>query len=248
MVVSKFHKLQIESNQKELVSQLQKEAQQLFYDRMMYDINDSLTSILAICDVEAKGVVPKVKEYIHRINKSLHNTKSYQKSTLDKKFNINLVLRNLMRVIDENYVLPKKAALLSEIKASVQGSQSHFEQLFLHIFVNLFPEGNQSDADILIELRQKDQNAMLTIIKDDSLLASDALERIDEVIKESKFGKNTFLKTKESVVEITIKVPIIFEPPAFSQETLTPPKAKKAISPESFEITQQGYRTADVYK
>jgi hypothetical protein len=227
----------------ELVESLQVDARMLFYDRMMYDINDSLTSILALCDVEAKGSIPKIKQYINRINESLKNTKSYNSSfTGEKRFNISLVLRNLLRVIKENYKEAKLSSVISEIKAPVPGDQSKFEQIVLYMFVEMALK-NASDSDMLIELRQKDKNAMLTILKDDFTFSKESLKIIDKLKGEDDFRGSIQINPQGKGVEVIIKVPLQFKVVRLSEpQSKETPQEKEKVRPKRAELFTWGER------
>jgi len=213
MVISKFLRSPSAEKQDQLVFQLQKQASELYYDRMMYDINDSLTSILAVCDVEGKEGIPKVKQYIHRINQSLNATKNYQNasSSSDQKFNVSLVVKNLMRVIEEQYKEVKIAALLADINAPVLGDQSYFEKLFLHLFVQMFSVGHNTESELLIELRQKDQDAMITILKDQHAFTEQGLERIRGIQENDGFKGKVQITPQGRGVEVIIRIPLQFQ-------------------------------------
>ena len=228
MVDSKrMTKPQIIAKHNELVEYLQAEARMLFYDRMMYDVNDSLTSILAICDMEAKKSIPKIKNYIDRINHSLKNTKDYQNSfCMEKKFNISLVLDNLTRVIKDKYKHVKLTCLISDIKAPVQGDQSKFERLFLHIFVSMLLQSSTDDAEVLIELKQKDQDAMITMSKENFILSKEVLEQVDKIKQEEDFKGKIQIIPREKGAEVLIKVPLQFRVVSIREPVL------KEVSPK----------------
>jgi hypothetical protein len=227
MVISKLPKTQNQDKSGELVAKLQQEAHMLFYDKMMYDINDALTSILAVCDIEGKEGIPKVKQYIHRINQSLNNTKNYQ-SVLksDKEFNISAVLQNLISVIKDRYKTAKLACLISDIKAPVLCDQSKFEELFLYMFINMLTSANTMDSEILIELRQKDQDAMITILKDFHAFQPEVLENINKINGKPDFNGNIQITNHGKGVEIIMKIPLIFRVVSISNPIL-----KKNFSP-----------------
>jgi hypothetical protein len=210
MVMTKRQKSQIAEEHKELVDKLQVDARTLFYNKMMYEVNDSLTSILAICDIEAQKSIPKIKEYINRINESLNNTKNYQSSTCAiNTFDITLVLKNLVRVIKENYKELDVIHFISDIKAPAKGDQSQFEQLFLNLFVLLFL--NDADSEIMIELKQRDQDAMITIVKNPCSFAEESLEEIDKMNQEESFKGSIRAMPSGGGVEAIIKVPLQFK-------------------------------------
>lgn len=232
MVVSRLLRSQIEKKHNELVEKLQAEAHMLFYDHMMYDINDSLTSILAVCEMDPKEAIPKVKQYIHRINQSLHDTKSYQiNSYAEKKFNISIVLKNILRVIGENYKQIKLMPLLTDIKAPVQGDQSHFEQIILHAIVAILLQAGQDESELLIELRQKDQDAQLTILKDNCVFSSEVLERIRSISKKDDFSGSVQITPQGKGIEIIIRIPLQFRVVNIGNPVIkkTPPSLKPEV-------------------
>ncbi len=242
MVISKLIRKQDLKRQGEIIEKLQQEARMLFYDRMMYEVNDSLTSILAVCDVEGRESIPKVKQYIHRVNQSLLDAKNYQSHfSSDKKFNVSLVVKNLIHVIKENYKEGKFACLISDIKAPVQGDQSKFEILFLNIFVSMILEGRDSDSEILIELRQKDQNAMLTILKDSHVFSKKSLEKINELREKEGFKGMISITPHGKGVEVIIKIPLQFSAISISEPVLKEPQktATKKIENESVKIAEE---------
>jgi hypothetical protein len=229
MVISKLPKTQNQDKSGELVAKLQQEAHMLFYDKMMYDINDALTSILAVCDVEGKEGIPKVKQYIHRINQSLNNTKNYQSvCSSNKQFNISAVLQNLINVIKDKYKAAKLTCLISDIKAPVQCDQSRFEEFFLYMFINMLTSVNAMDSEILIELRQKDQDSMITILKDFYVFEPEVMEKINKISNKSDFNGIIQITNHGKGVEIIIKIPLLFRVVSISN-----PLPKNNFSPIS---------------
>ncbi|MBI5422427.1 HAMP domain-containing histidine kinase [Candidatus Peregrinibacteria bacterium] len=226
MVVPRMLKSQVIQKMKEEVDRLQAEARLHFFDNMMYEINDSLTSILAITEMEPKDSIPKIKHYIHRINQSLHSTKSYQISSKgEERFNLTLVLRNLLYVIEEHYKKAKLVTLISDIKAPVLGDQSKFEQIFFYIFVDILARA-ESETEILVEARQKDQFAMVTILKDQFAFSEEALAQIDRLTEESPDLKGRLQITPQgNGVELIIKIPLQFQ-----MVTLMGAQAKKGVA------------------
>ncbi len=213
MVVPKMLKSQAIEKLRTEFARLQAEAKMLFFDRMMYEINDSLTSILAITDVEPKDAIPKIKGYIHRINQSLRNTKRYQMvSSEEKKFNISQVLKNLVHVIGENFKKPKVVTLISELNAPVLGDQAKFEQLFFTIMV-----------EILLECKQKDEFAQMTIVADKFAVSEEASTLIGRITEEATDFKGRFQAVPQgNGQEITLRIPL-----QFSAVNLSGAKVKK---------------------
>jgi len=193
------------------VARLQSEARTRFFDRMMYEINDSLTSILAITEVEPKDAIPRIKKYINRINQSLHNTKSYQiNSTGEGGFSMNHVLKNLIQVLVDNYPQTKVASDLSEIKAPVQGNQSSFERLFLSFCVDGLNTAD-GNADLLVDVHQKGQDAVVTLIKDHFILSDEAREVVQKIIEaDADLKGRVVIQALDHSAEVSIRLPLKF--------------------------------------
>ncbi len=225
MVVPKMLKSQVIQKMKEEVDRLQAEARLHFFDNTMYEVNDSLTSILAIAEMEPKDSISKIKHYIHRINQSLHSAKNYQiASKSDERFNLAQVLRNMLYVIEERYKKAKLVPLISDIKAPVVGDQSRFEQIFFTIFIDILGRA-ESTTEILIEARQKDQFAMVTILKDQFAFSEEALSQIDRLTAEAPDLKGRVQITPQgNGVELIIKIPLQFQ-----IVTLMGSQAKKGV-------------------
>lgn len=213
MVLSKRFKSQEKEARKARVEALHDQARVLYYEHMMYSINDSLTSILAICDTEAKETVPKIKYFIQKINGALEDTKNYQKcSASEAKFQVSMILTNLKRAIEDNHKEAKITWLLSEIKAMVRTDQSTFERLFLTLMVHLIPEKVGADeSELVIELRQKDQDARITLVKE-GFSPSKALREDIEAFNQSEAFKGLVqMTTQGGGVEISLTLPLQFE-------------------------------------
>lgn len=209
----------------DLVERLQVDARMFFYDRMMYDVNDSLTSILALCDVEAKGSIPKIKKYIGNINKSMHNTKNYHTSfTGEKRFDVSLVIKNILRVLEDNYKEAQLIPFISEIKASGTGDQSLFEKILLRIFIDMCHEKGSDDSDIMLELKQKGQDAVLTILKDRFTFSKECLKRIDKLKEKTDFKGSIQINPHNKGVEVIMRIPL-----QFKTVTISKPEIKKTF-------------------
>ena len=212
MVVPKMLKSQVAEKVRREVERLQSEARMQFFDHMMYEINDSLTSILAISEVEPKDAIPRIKHYIHRINQSLQNTKHYQAvSRGDKKFNVTQVLKNLIQVVEQNYRKAKLVTLISDLRAPALGDQTRFEQLFFTMIVDILgrPEGN---SEILIECRQKDAFAQVTILKDQFSFSEGVMEQVNQITQESADFKGRLQITPQgNGVEVILRIPLQFQ-------------------------------------
>lgn len=214
MVPNKFFDLQAQQMQKQaenLHSKLIKEALQHFLDRTTHDINDALVSILGVCDAEAPALIAKVKKYIHRINNSLRFMKGYQASAHGKDvFLIAPMLQNAMDVIEDHFRGKIKfSRLISEMKAKAKGDQSKLESFLLGIFIRMAEGASDGNSEVLVELRQKDQSAMITILKDHFIFSEDALKEIKE--RSGHFLGECNVTRQGQGVEIIIRIPLIFE-------------------------------------
>ncbi len=230
----------------ELIERLQVDARMLFYDRMMYDINDSLTSILALCDIEAKKSVPRIKEYISRINDSLQNTKNYHISfTGEKRFNITLLTRNILRVLEDNYKSVQFTPFISDIKAPCIGDQSLFEQVVLCMLIDMCEEKGAGESAIRLELKQESQNALLTLYKEGFTFTRECQARIDKFTAESDFQGKLQVQNDKKGTEAVIRVPLEFKTVTFqkpqvkgtsSSEQRAPAQSAKLFSWDGMDI------------
>jgi hypothetical protein len=229
MVVPKMLKSQMVEKMRVEVERLQGEARMLFFDRMMYEVNDSLTSILAITEVEPKDAIPRIKHYIHNINRSLNNAKGYQLvSKGEKKFNVTQVLRNLVEVVENNYRGAKLETLIYDLKAPGVGDQTRFEQLFLTLVVDILSRPG-TDPEILIECRQKDEFAVVTLLKASFAFSEEAKDQVNRIVQEVADFKGRFQITQqEGGVEVAIRIPLQFSAVSLNVVSEKMPAAEKA--------------------
>lgn len=202
-------------NQNQLIEQirrteqLKQRAKVLFHQHMIYDINDSLTSILAICDTRAKEIVPDVKQMIRRINRSLQNTGDYhvQSAKEVNTFDIDLVVQNLIRVIKEEYKKINVTSFIAPLQFRVQGDQSGFEKLFLVVLCELIQ--NSCSEDILIELRQRKHEIAVTVVMNHTHCRSEIKKMVDDIEVEYGFINKTQITETGDGVEVVIKSPLV---------------------------------------
>lgn len=195
----------------ESVKKLQKEAHDFFYDSMTCEINDALTSILAMCEQEDPLLISKVKQYIHRINQSLDlGRQSYSALNQNEKYNINFALENLLYVLKSEYKNLKILTLLSDIHIPTKGSQYAFEQFFLYIFTYFFVSEDKS-GEILVELRQKGHQILLTLVKDDCSFKKQDIHLIQQKKDELGFLGWVNLSKRGEGLELVIQIPIQFK-------------------------------------
>ena len=207
-----LHKSQIVVNNLDVLHKLRKKVISNFLDHTMYDINDALTSILALCDMDDMKNIPKVKKYIQRINSLLSDLRVYHDNTY---FNIRHVARNIVDVIKDSY----KDNVNIEIQfvpfdAYVRSSQSQIEEILLSLLVEMteiyLPD---SPSLIDVDLHQKDQFAVLTIKKENFTFSDSFIEHINK-LKIGLSGSLLIEKNGQSAV-VQIKLPLDFTKPQF---------------------------------
>ena len=74
----------------------------------------------------------------------------------------------------------------------------------------MFNNSNVNESEALIELRQKDQNAMITILKDSHNFSLEAMEYINRVREGAEFKDSVQITPHGNGVEIIIKLPLQF--------------------------------------
>lgn len=198
----------------ELIKKLQQKARMFFYDSMIYEINDALTSILAIYDKGGgnREAIPKIKQYISRINESLNSNKIYQNNLANGKFDINFVIKNLISVIKEYNKEAKLIYSSADIKAAAHGNQSKFEELFLIALVDILQNTNTFGSGITIELKQRNHDAIVTILNDNHEFSEEAIDQINKIKKEDNFkGDIQIIPGEERKIEVIIKIPLQFQ-------------------------------------
>ena len=205
-----------QEKQQELLGKLKLQTSRHFLERAACDINDALTSILAVSDTQAPQVVPKVKRYIERVNDSLLSLKIYQSALQQKSaFNINAVLSNILNVVEEN--LKGKVEItrvLNEVKAMAKGDQSDLEELLLYLFVQLAESGKEGKSDFKVELRQKDQNALI-IVTNNSIVSSETALR-ELRAKAGSFHDAIQINPQATRTEFIIYLELLFFHPHYS--------------------------------
>ncbi|MBU0578121.1 hypothetical protein KJ742_02690 [Patescibacteria group bacterium] len=197
-------------NKEALVKELQNNMCAHFLEHTMYDINDALTSILALCDVEEMRTIPRVKKYISRVNQLLNDVKTYQSN---EGLNINHVIENVIDIVEDNFKgRTKITCSCPEINALVKCKQSRLERILLYVFVELIT-GDRKDpvSPISVDLRQKGKDVTLTINKPDFSFSTLALKEMEEM--RSDFGGVLTINFRDGGVEIVFKMPLQFQTP-----------------------------------
>jgi len=210
-MIEDFFTLQATKRNLEMVDELQNEMNSAFLEYAMYDINDAMTSILALCDMEQMSKLPKIKEYIQRVNRLLHDVYIYQEKDV---FHVNHVLKNVVMVVRDRF--PEKVHIHYEnadIKAYGESDQRLLEKLLLFILIELInpSEENRSIPDVFVELHQKEQDALIMIRKPVATLSPVIVKEIEKMGEGIK-GRVQISLEGEGVL-ITVKCPLTFQKP-----------------------------------
>jgi hypothetical protein len=207
-MISQFLSVQASRENKKLADKLYNEMNTNFLEHTMYDVNDALTSILAICDMEEMENIPKVKQYIQRINNLLNDVQIYQGRAV---FNINHVLKNVIDVVSNRFKNKVKIQYtFSEIKPFVKTNKSQLEKILLYIFIELITAKQGADPlDISVHLNQKEQDAQIIIGNVSCNFSKTAIDEISRL--HEGFIGNIQTSPKEQGVEINIKLPLSFK-------------------------------------
>lgn len=220
---------------KELTQKLQARMYAHFFEHATHNVNDSLTSILALCDIEQMQTVPKIKQYINHINQILNNLKVYYN---ENRFNIDDVLKNVIGIIEDefrgNISIIKK---LSESKGSVESSQVQIENILLYLLIELITSQKQNESivnlgKIHINLHQKDKDAQIVIKNDSCSFSEEVLKEID--ILKMDFQGKIYITQKNNSITIDIRLPLSFNKPKEPLFSVNKPLIKvKSIQPIS---------------
>ena len=228
-----FLSLQDTKRNQEVATRLQNEMGAHFLEHAMYDVNDALASIMAICDVERVKSLPKIKTYIERINRHLNDVKLYQRKNI---FNIDHVLRNVLNIIKDNF---KEGVEIdySSISAKIfaETNQNRLEYILLYLMIELLAVKDESSnpTQITVSLTQKDSEGQILIRRGCFSFSQPALQALDQLRGEF-LGKMNLIHKNEGV-EIDIRLPLSFKKNLFSMDSLAPelritPKAHNKIS------------------
>lgn len=200
-----------EEKQRELLHQFKADTSRLFLERSACDINDALTSILAVSELESPKTVPKIKKYIHRVNQSLQSLKVYQSAVRQKSlFNIMAVLSNLLNVLEEHLkekIFIKRA--LGEMKANGEGDQSELEELILYFFIQMAESGRENKSEFTLTLTQKDQEAIVVIDVNNPLVYPEKA-LVNLRTRAGGFKNRIHLNAQSEATQLFIKIPLLF--------------------------------------
>ncbi len=239
MVLSKLMKAQAAKRRKKLIQSLQFKAKNIMLDRTSHDINDNLATILAIAENESDTIVGHAKEHIKEINDSINDLRHYQVNVhRDAPFDMELIVKNTMAAMEAHY----KGRLsidsrLAGLKAFAAGNQSKFEEVLLNIMVMMSGTKSKDPVEILVELKQKDADAMLTLMREGGIFNALDMELVAAMQKEFS-GK--ILITQENDLEVVIKLPLQFDtvPQPTTKVTLKKPMEAISSTPATVKIGQ----------
>jgi len=235
-MISQFLSMQASKENKKLAEELHDEMNSNFLEHAMYDINDALTSILALCDMEEMENIPKVKKYIQRVNSLLNDVQAYQSNSA---FNINHVLSNMIDVIKDHFKGKAKINYtFSEVKSLVKSNKLQLEKILLYILVELIITGQDSDLlDISVHLHQKEQDAQIAIVKTNHRFTDFASEEIGRLIE--NFTGKVQINPKGQGVEIDVRIPLNFRRPKKSNFTSVTVSGIKFASQDAVRKTER---------
>jgi hypothetical protein len=227
-MINTFLSLQATKENQELSKKLHEDMNANFLEHTMYDINDSLTSILALCDMEQMKNIPKIKNYIQRVNELLDYVQIYQDKTI---FNVNHVLNNVIDIIKDHFKSKVKISYsFNPVKALAKSNQLQLEQILLYVFVELIKlNGEEGDSEISIKLHQREKDAQIIISKNVFSFSSNALKEID-VLRENFVGSMQ-INPKNEGVEIDIRLPLFFKKPQTPTHSIEITPKKQVYKP-----------------
>lgn len=200
-----------EEKQRELLHRLKADTSRLFLEHSACDINDALTSILAVSELEAPRTVPRMKKYIQRVNQSLQSLKVYQSAVRQKSlFDITAVLQNLLNVLEEH--LQEKVSIerrLGELKAKGEGDQSELEELILYFFIQMAESGREGKSAFTVSVTQKDHEA-IAVIEVNSPLTYPEKALANLRARAGGFKNRIHLNGQSEATQLFIKIPLLF--------------------------------------
>jgi len=193
----------------ELARELQNKMNAHFLEHTMYDVNDALASILAVCDMEQVSSLPQVKKYINRVNDLLSDVKHYQDRRV---FNINHVLKNVVNIMEDSFKHRMKLTLKApSANLLVESEKAQIEQILLYSLIEFATRADDKCPEVIVELSQKDTTAQVTISGVDFSFSPHAMEELSAM--RNNFDGRLRMKTEDRKVEIEIGLPVRFRQP-----------------------------------
>jgi hypothetical protein len=240
MMMSQFLTPQASSREHlKLAVKLQNEMGLNFLEHIMYDVNDALTSILALCDMEDMKSIPKVKTYIQKVNQLLKDVHVYQNVSI---FNINHVVENVIDVIKYHFRNKTKIDYsFSNVNALTEGDQLRLEQVLLYILVEIMSVNSEAnESKIFISLHQKEKDAQVLIKNTGFNFSSASMAEIDK-FKEG-FSGSIQVENNNNELSVSIKVPLSFKKPKRTDMNMQEPASHIKVSTPKI-ISQQNVST-----
>ena len=183
-------------DKKDLVTALQVRMNDHFLEHRMFNVNDALTSILALCDLEQMRSMGKVKKYIEKVNDLLEDVRVYQNQKL---FNVNHVIENIINIIEDNFKdIVEIEKNLKSISLMVEGDQCELEHLLLYLFIESIASKKDSIAKVNINLSQIGKEAIIEFKNDHFPFTEEVRKELDR-LKESFFGMVRIDATPERI-------------------------------------------------
>jgi hypothetical protein len=206
-MINPFLSIKVSDENKKLADRLHNQMSVNFLGHAMYDINDALASILAICDMEGIENIPKIKHYIQRVNSLLSDVQIYQNSLF---FNINHVLKNVADVVSAHFKNEAKLKCsFSEVKSLAKGNKLQLERLLIRFLIELITAERETDlTGVSVCLQQKERDAQVIIQKNNYKFSQDALDEINLLSRD--FSGKISINPIGQGIEIDIRMPLDF--------------------------------------
>lgn len=205
--VPEVYLLQAAKRNLELAKAFQEEMGGHFFEHVMYDVKDALTSILALCDMEDMKQMPQVKKYIQRVTELLQDVRKYH---VCSQYNVNHVLINVINLVKDKY----KSKLqinehLSFIKANAKSDRIMLEQIMLYSLIEA-AEASPGPVKLEVELVQKERDAVITWDLKGFRYSPVILKEIHALHKPTSTFRMQLNETEEGT-EMILRLPLSFE-------------------------------------
>jgi hypothetical protein len=199
--------LQASKKNLKLAKELQNEMSSHFFENTLFDVKDSLTSILALCDMEDMKQTGKVKMYIRKISDMLNDVRLYHNSEC---FNVTHVLQNIISTIQSKYKgLVKLDQSITPIKALAKADQQHLEQVLLFLLIEAIEANPEKTQTITVDLHQKSHDAQITVHVEDFKYSDVSQKELETIHDQSIFKLQ--LEHRQGDAEVMIRIPLKFE-------------------------------------
>lgn len=192
----------------ELIKSLQQEAAGLFFEHRMHEINESLTTILALTDIGSKDPLPKIRDHVESINVSLKSVKQYQKGANENTvFEVGTLLKNIQEVLRPH--IPRQDLgwfNVADIRIKVDAPLKPLQDLLVALMVVMCP--SEEGASVCLEARQKGVDYYIQVSSEESGMADEVRGYINELAQ--KAALKPLWEKQEGLLTVTLRLPIRF--------------------------------------